>query len=1196
LSEVKKQIKFTKQQEAAINHRGGSLLVSSGAGSGKTKVIVERLLGYINEGYNIDDFLIITYTRAAALELRSRIYDEIMERLIIAPENTRLRRQSMLVRCANIDTIHAFCGIILRENAYLVDLPSDFRVADENESDIIKNEVLDEMLSRTYERIHEDFGLKTLLELIIEGRDDKKLEEILLDIHRRLMSIPKPEKWVENQIEKSRITGSADISEFDFGKFLIEKIKRTVQCCFEKMLEIKEEMQGLPDFEASYGSSINETLSAIDALHKALQSGSWDEAARFRNVEFSRPKQIRGYDELKEKRNWCKGELGKCSELLEYSSADHIADMKELAPAYEALLRLVIEFNKDYAAEKKKRGIVDFSDLEHLTLSVLLSEDAENKKTKIAETVSKRFKEIMIDEYQDVNDIQDRLFNAISQDCTNLFMVGDVKQSIYRFRLAEPAIFLDKYKKFAEFNPSNKNNTNTKIDLSSNFRSHAGILNTVNNIFYSIMSQELGELNYTQAQALIPGRSDSEKGKQGKKGKQGIENAAVELDLLSLSGLSEAEDEESPTAVQIEACHVAGRINEMIKTPYMIPDKGGNLRPIEYSDIAILTRSVKGISWQYANALTDIGIPVDISRSEDFFNTVEVTAILSLLSVIDNPLQDIPLAAVLSGPVYRFSSTQLAEIRAINRNINYYDALIRSQEPDMVSQATACKCKRLLDELEEMREAVADMSSDRFIWYVYNKTGLPGIVRAKRDGERRHENLLKIVECAASFEQSGYKGVFSFLGYINGLKERGVDIGSSSGEQNTNAVRILSIHKSKGLEFPVVFLVNTAKKHNYMDTMKPLIFHKELGIGSMYIDRERRIKYSTLKRRAIAEKLKTEMLSEELRVLYVAMTRAMEKLVITATYADADKRFEKIANMRDKNGKFAPQALATLTYMADWILAGLIDETEDVTVNRHCIEDNSIEAVRADENSQEKHNVSGQGNTETADIKFDFVYPHMKETVLPSKLTVTGIEKLIDLEAQSVSWIREETAKSGSYRVPSFISKAETTATQRGTLLHDIMRYIDYDKCSNEDEISASLELLTKRGILDEREIEKSGINLGKIVTLFKSDLGKRMLSTSNMKREFKFSLLTPANEYFPDAGSDKILLQGVIDCFFEEDGEYVVVDYKTDNITKDTVAKRAEKYTPQLEAYAKAIERITAVRVKEKIIYFFAIDTSISV
>jgi len=1279
LNECDSKLNFTPEQETAINHRGGSLLVSAAAGSGKTKVLVERLLSLIDEGYNIDEFLIITYTRAAAFELRERIHEELLERLSAAPGNMRLRRQSLLCRGADIDTIHTFCSQILRDNAHLVGLPPDFRVIDESESDMIKNEVLDNILNESYDRLsislsldnHDNeaekhFGIDALIDTVIDGRDDKRLSEIILDIHRRIQSTPDPKKWLSTQIASLQNADIAVITQSDCGKYLFEKLKNTVSYCREEMRKLSEEMENHPEFEKKYRASVDVTISQIEVLFEAFSRG-WNEASRYRTVEFPRALPIPEYTELKAIRLRCNDELKRCAAELENSSEEHIKDMRELAPALSALLNLVSDFDKAYAGEKRRRSAADFSDLEHLTLSLLTDKDT-GVKTELAKSISKRFKEIMVDEYQDVNSVQELIFNAVSQDNSNIFMVGDVKQSIYRFRLADPSIFLSKYEAFEEKaldkeerdnergkgnseagkepgnnDIGNKNTglgdiTGTKVHLSKNFRSCDNILEAVNRMFTNTMSVELGEMEYTDSEKLKPGRMVITQ-KQGKQGKQGLgekSTAAVEVDILSMSQLETTPEEESPAVIQIEAMHVASRISDLIANSYMIPDGDNSERPLRYSDIVILTRSVKGVAWRFAAALAKQDIPASFAGGEGFFESVEIMSVISLLSVIDNPMQDIDLVSVLSGPVYRFTSNELAQIRALSSNTDFYGAIKGAAEHEIESDEIACKCKAFLNDIEEYRSVSADMPADRFIWHVYNKTALLGLVSNSKNSEKRRSNLILLAEYARKFELSGYKGLFGFLTYVRGLQSRGVDLtegidAKKAGGDSKDVVRIMSIHKAKGLEFPVVFLVNTTKRNNYQDLYSSVVFHKDLGVGSLLIDRKRNIKYSTLNRSAIQHKLKAEMMSEELRVLYVAMTRAREKLIITAAYKDSTKKMDKITALVP--GPVAPQILSGMSSSGEWLISGLrgcsddlvkfslidinVDESESRNITE--IEKSALSAEQSSEHgteqsdeqcvepSTDRYTIKGtehsSGDKQKFETKsFDFNYPYEQTSQLPSKLTVTGLKKRLDAEAVNASWTRIESDSAKSHKQPVFISrKDKLTPTERGNLIHYIMQHIDYNKCSSDSDIWKELQSLDEKGIVESEDISENDVL--KIVNLFKSDIGMRIARAKDIKREFKFSLLSPAEDYFPGGGQDKILLQGVVDCFFEESGELVVVDFKTDSVSdkmideKDTQAsQRAKQYAPQLKEYAKALERITGKSVKERIIYFFETDTSYQV
>ena len=1206
-----KQIKFTAEQELSIKHRGSSLLVSAAAGSGKTKVLVERLLSYVDDGADIDEFLVITYTRAAAFELREKIYEELLKRLSNSSGSIKLRRQALLCRGASIDTIHSICGELLRENSHLINLPPDFRIADEAESKLLMVDVADALIDTLYDKIDEKPDLRLLIDTVVEGRDDKKLVEIILDLYKKLQSLPNPGAWLKKQSENQSFNNVKDIAETIAGGFILKKLQQSVSYIHAELTRLREEMRKYPDFELKYAESVDEIISQTELFKSALTVG-WDEAGRKSSFVFSKAKSISGYEDLKEIRNKCIKELKKYTEELASSSADHIKEAKTLSPAITELLSIVQLFDDAYAEEKRRRGVADFSDLEHLTLSLLLDEET-GEKTGLAHSLSNRYKEIMIDEYQDVNAVQELIFSAVSKNNSNIFMVGDVKQSIYRFRQADPTIFLDKYKRFTENKPGDGSldrfkdenpSIGRKIYLSRNFRSRAGILESVNHLFSNIMSVDFGEMDYTEKEWLVPGRDTEDKGK-GKKGKpyNGSDaSSAVQMNLIDMSTIESESEEESPAAIQLEARHVANEISRLTNGNYYIPDENGEERAIKCSDIVILLRSIKGRAWHFAAALSEKGIFAELPGSEGFFETVEISSILSILSMIDNPMQDIPVASVLSGPVYRFTSDELAQIRIDSKDISYYEALIRTAERETGSHETSLKCKKVLSDINEMREVVNEMTADRFIWHVYNKTGLLSLVYTMNGGEKRRRNLIRLAESARNIEKNGYKGLFGFLTYVRSLQEKGQELpvlsdGGNAGSMNMDSVRIMSIHKSKGLEFPVVFLSNTTKQFNYTDMRKSIVFHSELGIGTMLINKKLRIKHSTLARDAIKSKLYDEMLSEELRVLYVAMTRAKEKLIITATLRDAQRTISKIKSLPE--GKTAPQAMMSLRSMTEWILAGfrgcdtgemairsfsasdlMSNQDEDGVESHHTINKHSESDVSSGEKLSE----------EISDCKFEYRYNSAVD--LPSKLTVTGLEKLSDPESETAFWVNDTGAQSYVKSVPEFIKERKTiSATERGNAFHHVMQHIDLEIGSSDDDMSNELQRLIKMGVLS---IEHAAVIDKKTIMRFlKSDIGSRMTAAQSLKREFKFSLLVPAEKYIPGGGDNMILLQGVVDSFFEEDGELVILDFKSDKVTKETMAEKVKRYTPQLDAYAYALNRITGKHIKEKIIYFLSIDTA---
>ena len=1293
-----KKSQLTPEQEAAIRYRGGALLVSAAAGSGKTKVLVERLLSHIEQGDNINDFLVITYTRAAAAELRERILDEISDRLAADPRNRRLRKQALLCRSAQINTIHAFCTDILREYGHLAMLPPDFRVADESESELIKAEVLEDLLDNAYETINESEEFKALVDTMSAGRDDRRLSEIILDAHSKLQSSPDRSAWVEEQITKTAMQGVTDIYETIWGAYLLARVRAAAEYWYKKMAEVRGRMEELPELNKAYGDSMDVTVSGLEAFCASLGEG-WDEARKHAAVEFPRPMGggVSGYDEFKDIRKRCKEALDDCDETLECSSEEHIEDMQAVAPVVSKLLRLVLEFDEMYSAEKRRRGVADFSDLEHITLSLLIDKEGDApetesgnlcRKSSLSDVISRRYKEIMVDEYQDVNVIQEMIFNAISGDGKNIFMVGDVKQSIYRFRLADPSIFLKKYRSYADatycvdrnassnvaagvndgasvgtspdpvLRGSSEAGSPAKILLSKNFRSRKGILDTVNFIFERIMSVEFGEMDYTRQERLTAGREDNENDCDN-------ENSAVEIAIIDISGMEKEEDAEDPDRVREEARYIAERISDLTIGAHMIPDGQGGERCIRYSDVVVLLRSMRGKAWQYAAALSERGIPSDMPGSEGFFETIEISAALSLLTIIDNPMQDIPLAATLRGPIYGFTADDLAEIRAQSRGTDFYRALQKAAESNE-------KCASFLRETGAMREAAPDMSADRFIHYVYNITGLPGRVGAMRGGDKRRVNLLLLAEYARRFEQSGYKGLFGFLTYIRGLQESGKELERGSDEPEDNAVRIMSIHKSKGLEFPIVFLADTTKRFNNADVIKPLLIHHRLGVGAMRNDKQRRIEYPTIARMAVRKALTSGMLAEELRVLYVAMTRAREKLVIVASYKNAEKELGKLSGLAHFG--IEPQALEAVNNMAGWILLPLLSERarKEKTAERAggsvgegeeerdggSVNEGEVSVEDGGELGKETRRrppydillITGKpplrdiltANTTSSDSnfpvvnaddvqklreRFSFSYPHPAAPYIPSKLTVTELkgryldyevnEDASEIQAEAVgippSKANPDAESAGSghsangssggvnrrgplnfaFERPDFITKKTVlTAAERGTALHLAMQYIDFAECSNADNVSSEIRRLAECGLLSGEQAD--AVNTKKITRFFESEVGKRVISAENVVREFKFSLLYPAERFNPGGGDDKIMLQGVVDCFFEEKGGLVIIDFKTDSVTPGSTDEKVRQYTRQLDAYADALERITGIAVKERIIYFFAIDEGV--
>ena len=1195
---------FTPSQLAAITARGGNLLVAAGAGSGKTRVLVERLLRYVSEeedGCDITDFLIITYTRAAADELRSRILDAISEKLTYEPDNRRLRRQAALCFDAHIGTIHGFCSDILRENAQRCGLTPDFRVADESEASLLRDKVLEELLDRRYETVTASPDFALLVDTMSAGRDDMKLKRIVLDACAKLQSHADPGRWITEQIAALEGAEGSDASETVWGRVLMEDAARKTVYWLGVMRGLRDEMETYPDFAKAYGASVDASIEGLERFAAALRRG-WDDARCCSDITFPRAKSVSGFEELKELRTRCRDAMRKAAAVFEGASRDLMEDMAAVRPAVTALLELVLQFDESYAAAKKKRGLVDFSDLEHLTARLLTDFDT-MAPTELAVSVSQRYREIMVDEYQDVSRVQEHILSAISKNGGNLFMVGDVKQSIYRFRLADPTIFLSKYKSYRDL-PEPEDSEDAaevgggRVLLSTNFRSRAGILDAVNFIFMNVMSEEFGEMAYTEREFLTPGRSEPE-----------TAEPAVELDVLDMRGIETAEDEEDPEKTEVEANYVAGRIEALLQSGMTVPDGQGGTRPVVFGDFCILLRSVRDKAAAYEKALSERNIPASLPGGEGFFESMEVSVAVSLLSIIDNPMQDIPLIAVLRSPVFGFTPDELAQIRLADRRSDFYGAIVRASEQSL-------KARGFLDALNALRRDAPDMPADRFLWHVYEKTGFLAVMGALKGGARRRNNLMRLLELAVRCERSGYRGLFGFVTLLRRLMENGEEPFGAGEATAGDAVRIMSIHKSKGLEFPVVILADTAKRFNKKDTAGPLLIHAALGVGAKRTDLERRIEYPTLARLAVAKTLTRELLSEELRILYVAMTRAREKLIVVATFSDADRELLKLE--KDAAAPVAPQVLENAPNMAAFLLLPALMRSEAECL-RQCAARQTAgggapwdirkilitEVPRYSEKQSAPEGTRPAASARPGDIEalrrnLEYVYPYLEASGIPSKLTATGLKgRFSDAEAaeeaESPDYARKRRAPALR---PAFIVERKTlTGAERGTALHLAMQYIDYEKCRTSQDVRGELERLAEQNFLSAQQA--SAVDPEKIADFFASPLGIRVRRCDKLYREFKFSLLVPAQRYYPARGEsagDEILLQGVVDCCFVEDGALHVIDFKTDEVTPETLMEKTMLYAAQLRAYGSAMVRVTGLPVKSRSIYFFALGEAVEI
>lgn len=1150
------RINLTPDQEKAVFARSSSILVSAAAGSGKTRVLTERLMAYVTdktEPKDINSFLIITYTRAAAAELRGRILEELSHRAAAEPENRRLRRQTTLCYRAQIGTIHSFCTTILREYSLKVALTPDFRVGDEDKCRELKEKALEKALENAYEHIDDDGDFAALVESVGAGRDDSRLARTVLDLNEKMRSHPYPEKWAALQLSLLDVEGLTDAGETIWGRELIENARQTALYWSNRLdavwFSLNEDSAENAPIISAYGESLCETMDALREFIRALGLG-WDKAASMLPLPFPRFKPLKNY-EFEDRKNavtsareGCKDTFKNLVAIFDSPSEKLLRELSITASAMRALIKLALEFDRIYSVEKRRHNLLDFSDLEHFAVNLLCNPET-GEPTETAIEISKRYTEIMVDEYQDVNAVQDLLFRCVSRKGNNIFMVGDVKQSIYRFRLADPSIFIRKYLGYSDF-VSAEDNDPRKILLQSNFRSDTNILNACNHVFSNTMSEALGEICYDNNASLIP--PDSAAPPRGK----------TEIAILAVP---QAEDgEERPDKTYLEAGMVARRIRHLVEGSDTILDNGLE-RPIKYGDIAILLRSPNTAGASFRRALAEEGIPVFAEQGGGFFASPEILIVTSLLSVIDNPHRDIPLAAVLSSPIFGFTADELSLVRAGERNSDFYEALTKAS-------IESEKCKAFLDTLSELRALSSDIGVYELLSLVYERLELPAICTAMSGGAVGGGNLMLLLEYAAKFEENGYRGLYGFLKQLKRMEERGEEpISGSNGAGNS--VSIMSIHKSKGLEFPIVFLSNTSREFNKMDLRSPVLIHPELGLGCKLTNTERGIEYPTLARRAVASRLNSEMLSEEMRVLYVAMTRAKERLYISCATKDPEALLGKLSE--NVSSPLSPEILKSAPSMSHWMIsAALIENGGLLTISTETpITDEEAPEIDIEVPVPERIAPCKEDLSELHRV-LSYRYQFENAVKLPSKLTATALPQN-ETDAEAGQIINE---RSFFFRLPDFAGNARPfTGAERGVATHILMQFIDFSRTETLSEIESEVMRITKLGQLTDRQAK--AVDRFSVLNFFASATGSRIKNADKVHRELRFSLLCPANEFFADTNGESVLLQGVVDCCIEEQGALTIIDYKTDHVTQETLPDVAERYRKQITAYAYAISRI---------------------
>lgn len=1154
------EFKPTPSQKLAIEDRGGELLVSAAAGSGKTRVLTERLMRWITEGdapRSIDNFLIITFSTAAAAELRSRISEELSARAAADPGSKRLRRESALVRRAQIGTIHSFCSALLREYAGRAGIAPDFAIADEDRARELRRLSLETVLEAAYAEAEP--GFIQLADTVGAGTDDRRLESLVLELHGKLQSHARPGDWAARQSELFE-TGAEDAADTPWGRELLESAADELLWWAGEFDELVRSLAGFEKMGKAYVPSFSETASSLRGAAKRAAEG-WDALREALPIEFPRLGTLRGGGEdpelaerAKARREACKKAAKRLEKGFTLPSAQLLRDMRATAPAMRALLKLVGDFDAEYTRRKRRRSLLDFADLEHLAARLLTEPDG--SPTETAREVSRRYAEVMVDEYQDVSLVQDMIIRAVSDSGRRLFMVGDVKQSIYRFRLADPTIFLKKYESYAD--APQPEGVPRRVFLRESFRSRGEVVDAVNAVFGCLMSKGLGEMEYDERARL----------------RAGLEYPGVvpvpELVAVPLPGADE--DEERPDKIEVEAAYAARMMRRLVETGAKISE-GGALRPLGYGDIAVLLRSVNVSGPVWRRVLAREGVPVEAGQSGGFFEAPEVAVILSLLAVIDNPRQDVALISVLRSELFGFTNDELTEIRLMSGEGDFYAALSARAE---VSE----KARAFLDTLARLRDFARDSELATLIWEIYESLGYMALCSAMRDGEGRRARLLRLFELARSFETTGWRGLRRFLDWLRSMRERGEEPAFPD-EDGGGAVRIMSIHRSKGLEFPVVFIGDTARQFNRSDLRGSVLVHPELGLGPKFTDAARGIEYPTLARRAVANRLERELLSEELRLLYVAMTRARERLFITCALADPQKTMDKLASAAQEH--IPAQALLPMRSMAEWLICAALG-TGGRALTLSIGGDEEGAPRRVTPAAQPEPERTGE---EASPVDFDALlawrYPHSGAETLPSKLTATELKSLAEPDAESAELLPRAAR---TFRRPDIaLAARRLTAAERGTATHLALRYLELGALTTPEAAREAVDRLAAAGKLSAREA--AAVDAAGLCRFALSPLGRRITAAPRVLREFPFALLCPAERFFPGAEGEELLLQGVVDCCLIEPDGAVIVDYKTDRIAPEAAPERAKRYAAQLETYAWAVSRITGLAVKAKIVYF---------
>ena len=1181
-------VKWTEEQQQAIKEKGANILVAAAAGSGKTAVLVERIINkVINEKIDIDRILVVTFTSAAASEIRERILEAIYKKLEENPENTNLQKQINLINKANISTIHSFCLDVIRNNFYELDISSNFRVADTTEIELMKYEVLDELFEEKYLSNDKDF--EDLINIYTGYRGDEGLQNLVLNIYKFIQSSPFPEKWLNDKVNLFKNTNQ-DFAQTIWGKTILENIEEELTEGIMQLQNILKDMKKIDEL-SKFTKIIQEDIYNLEDILR--YTNSWDNTlTKINNLVWQKwPTDKKITIDLKEQakevRNKVKEIINKSiKKKIAYDSIQANEDINEMHVTLTKLKNLLVEFMFKFASKKKEKNVVDFNDIEHFALKILIGENGEA--TELAKKYREKFQEIAIDEYQDSNLVQEQILTSISKG-NNIFMVGDVKQSIYKFRQARPELFLEKYKNYNLKQEFSGNSLGLKIQLFKNFRSRENILNITNLVFQNIMSEKVGEIEYNEKEYLnySAGYKEPEENTDyaGK----------TELHIIDLKEKEEIfiNDEEIDEKIEVEkiensvleAKFVAKKINELLNSNYMVFDKEQGYRKIRPKDIIILLRATTNIAPIYEKELADRNLPVFSDSSSQYLDTMEIQIIVSILKIINNPMQDIPLVTVLRSPIFAFTDNDLISIRLADKSCSFYESMIKARL--VVNEQLNSKIDNVIYYLEKWKQEEKYLPLDELIWQIYIDTNLINIVGLMPNGAIRQANLKMLFEKAKQFENASFKGLFNFINFIDRLKNNNGDLSSAKliGE-NENVIRIMSIHKSKGLEFPVVFLCGTGKGFNMRDLNEDVLLHQDMGIGPKLIDFERRIEYDTLAKEAIKLKIKLETLSEEQRILYVALTRAKEKLIITGISKDLEKDFKQkreLLQIYNENMNIIDYKLVKKykTYL-DWLELVYLKNENKITdiATLYTYTKTDLEKDLNNKEQEKLNNIKEKIFENTKDLKnaenikeiLNWKYRYKKSSEIPTKTAVTRLKA-------------EEDKKIELTEIPKFMEKEKKiTPAEKGTLMHLCMQRLNEKQTYTKETIKQMIQSLVLKEIITTTEAD--AINIDTLYKYTKSALWNDLSKAKEIHKEQPFYINIPAKEIYENIETDEnILVQGIIDLYYiSEDNKLILIDYKTDYVKKPE--ELINKYKTQLSIYKKALENSLNRRVDETYIF----------